>query len=60
MNMNMNMTMNTTRCLNRAEAADSEREDAMARLRAVAEQTAELKGKANYADSLRVSPVGQP
>lgn len=43
-----------TRCLERAEAADSEREDALARLRAAAEEAAELKGKANYADSLRV------
>lgn len=43
-----------TRCLARAQAADSEREDALARLRTAAEETAQLKGKANYADSLRV------
>lgn len=48
-----------TRCLERVQAADSEREEAAARLRMVAEETADLKGKANYADSLRVSRVAR-
>lgn len=54
------MTITMARCLEGAEAAASEREDAMMRLRAVAEETAELKGKANYADSVRVCPLPHP
>lgn len=48
-----------TRCLERSSAADSEREDLVVRLRAAAEEAAELKGRVNYADSLRVSQVQQ-
>ncbi len=48
------------RCLERAQAAESEREDAVVRLRAAAEETAELKGKLKFTDSLRVIGRAMP
>lgn len=46
------------RCVGRAQTADSERANAMARLRRAVDESAELKGRLKYTDALRVSRIG--
>lgn len=42
------------RCVERAQAAESEREEAVARLRSAVEEAAELKGRLKNSDLLQV------